>query len=177
MNAQILQQVKIKTLFFSLVFTGLAVAAPFAAHYFGGPLAGRAFLPMHIFVLVAGLLLGWRAGLFVGVLTPFISYSLTHMPPAAILPFVILEIAAYGFFAGFLREKFKLNVYWALLGAMVFGRALVWLAILILPTKLAAGPYILSAVSNGWRGIIIQILAVPIIVKGLGQYFKNQPDS
>ena len=173
-NIQILHLAKIKTLFFVFAFTALAVLTPLAAHYFGGPLAGRMFLPMHIFVLVAGLVLGWRAGLFVGVLTPLISYSLTHLPPATVLPFVAIEMAAYGLLAGLLRKNFKLNIWWALLGAMAFGRAAAWLAVLIWPTKIAAGQYIFGAVLDGWRGILLQILLVPVLMKAIGRFLGDE---
>ncbi|TSC53614.1 MAG: hypothetical protein LiPW39_175, partial [Parcubacteria group bacterium LiPW_39] len=114
MNLHVLKLTKIKTLSFVAAFTVLSVITPMAAHYFGGPTAGRIFLPLHFFVLTAGLLLGWRAGLVVGILTPLISYSVSGMPLLLVLPFVTMEVAAYGFFAGLLRENVK-NIWVALI--------------------------------------------------------------
>ena len=71
---------------FSIIFVALAVALPWIAHQFN--LAGPTFLPMHLFVLVAGLLFGWRAGLIVGFLTPLVSFATSGMPFLPVLPSV-----------------------------------------------------------------------------------------
>lgn len=143
------------------------------AHYFGGPLAGKMFLPMHFFVLGAGLLLGWRAGLVVGLLTPLVSFSVSGMPIIAVLPFIAIELAAYGFFAGLLQERFK-NIWVSLVGAMVLGRIFLWLGVALLPTKLAATSYVAGAVSAGWRGIVLQILLVPIAVIFIQKFLRDE---
>lgn len=172
-NLQVLKLTKIKTAVFVLAFTALAVATPMAVHYFGGAAAGRVFLPMHFFVLTAGLLLGWRAGLAVGVLTPLISFLITGMPLAAVLPFVAIETAAYGLFAGLLKENIK-NIWAALGGAMILGRIFLWLGIAILPTKLIANQYLAGVVGVGWRGIVLQILLVPVIVISVQKFLKDE---
>ena len=67
----ILKYADIRSYVFTLVFILLDVAVPWLFHQFN--LAGPTFLPMHIFVLIAGLIFGWRAGLIVGLLTPLAS--------------------------------------------------------------------------------------------------------
>src|SRR3989338_8904233 len=89
---------QVKYYIFSAVFVGLAVVTPAIFHQFN--LAGPKFLPMHIFVMLAGLLFGWRTGMLVGLLSPLMSYSITHMPPMAILPETVLELTVYGLTAG-----------------------------------------------------------------------------
>jgi len=172
-RTQILSFSKIKTLFFALAFTVLSVATPMAAHYFGGAAAGRLFLPMHFFVLGAGLLLGWRAGLAVGILTPLISFSLTGMPLAAVLPFIAIELASYGFFAGLLQERIK-NIFISLLGAMILGRMFLWLGMVILPTKIVANQYLVGVLQSGWRGIVLQIILVPMTVMVISRFLENE---
>lgn len=172
-NLQVLPLTKTKTLFFAAVFTVLSVATPMAAHYFGGSLAGRLFLPMHFFVLIGALLLGWRAGLAIGILTPLIAYSVSGMPFAAVLPFIIIEVAAYGLFAGLLQERFK-NIWVSLAGAMVLGRLFLWLGIAILPTKLIASQYLIGTLQAGWRGIALQILLVPIAVIFIQKFLRDE---
>ena len=103
----------------TVIFASLAVATPWIFHQFH--LAGPTFLPMHFFVLIAGLLLGWRAGLTVGLLTPIISFATSGMPAIMILPQVIIELLFYGLAAGILRQKFNLRVIWSLIGAMIGG--------------------------------------------------------
>ncbi len=172
-NLPVLPLVKTKTFFFVSVFTTLSVLTPMVAHYFGGVAAGRLFLPMHFFVLAAGLLLGWRAGLAVGILTSLLSYYLTSMPLVAILPFIVIETASYGFFAGWLNEKVK-NIWVSLPGALVLGRIFLALAIVLLPTKLIASQYVLDAIGAGWRGILLQIILVPVAVMMLGKFLQNE---
>ena len=172
-NLRVQSLSKIKTLFFASIFTALSVLTPLAAHYFGGVAAGRLFLPMHFFVLAAGLVLGWRGGLAVGILTPLISYSASGMPVVAVLPFVLLELAAYGFFAGLLQERIK-NVWAALAGALILGRVILFLGIAVLPTKLVASQYVVSAMLNGWRGVALQVLLVPVAVVFVRRFLRDE---
>ena len=130
---------------------------------------------MHIFVLVAGLLFGWRIGLTVGLLTPLVSYAISGMPGLTILPQIIVEIASYGLVAGVLREKFHLRGIWSLLGAMIAGRLALLLTVLIVflggviysPLGLETNPFAVlwSVVRQGWPGIVIQLVAIPLIIK------------
>jgi LytS/YehU family sensor histidine kinase len=142
---------------FSAVFTTLAVGVPYLLHQFH--LAGQIFLPMHFFVMFAGILFGWRTGLLVGVLSPLFSFSLTQMPVAALLPQVMMELAAYGLVAGFLREK-KLNIWASLFSAMILGR----LARILFIVFWAPGMDAWQFIELSWPGIILQIALIPITV-------------
>lgn len=164
---KILNLSQIKYYIFSLTFTGLAVGIPWLLHQFH--LAGPMFLPMHFFVMFAGFLFGWRTGLLVGLLSPLISYSITHLPPMAILPGTILELAAYGLAIGLLREK-GFNIWTALLGAMVLGR-LARLAF-IFAVGSQANPW--AFIQMSWPGILLQLALIPIIIYLLQKFlFKN----
>ena len=95
----ILKYTDIRSYVFTVTFILLSVLLPFVFHQFH--LAGPTFLPMHIFVLVAGLLFGWRAGLIVGLFTPITSYAIAGMPLLKIMPQIIVELSAYGLLAGY----------------------------------------------------------------------------
>jgi len=157
---------------FSVIFVALAVALPWIAHQFN--LAGPTFLPMHLFVLAAGLLFGWRAGLIVGLLTPLVSFSTSGMPPALILPQITFEIMIYGLAAGLFREKLKLNLCLSLILAMIVGRIGLFFAIWILATN-PAGPLtgLWKAASIGWPGVVIQLAMIPIVVIWLKKYLNK----
>ena len=172
-NLQVLRLTKIKTTVFVFTFTALSVLAPLAAHYFGGVAAGRLFLPMHFFVLAGALLLGWQAGLAIGVLTPLISYFLTGMPPAMVLPFVLIEVAAYGLLAGFFQQKFK-NIWGSLIGALVLGRVILFAGLILLSAKMPAMPYVLGAVKDGWRGIALQIILMPFAILTIKRFLDEK---
>ncbi len=181
---RVLKYTDVRSYAFTAVFVSLAVATPWVFHQFH--LAGPRFLPMHIFVLAAGLLFGWRAGLAVGLFTPLASYAVSGMPALTILPQTLVEISAYGLVAGILREKFNLRMIWALIGAMIAGRlallatvSLIYLAGNIYsPLGTANSPLAVlgTAVSLGWPGIAIQLASIPLLLKLLEKLaFKRQP--
>jgi len=158
---------------FTAAFVSLAVLGPWVFHQFH--LAGPTFLPMHIFVLMAGLLFGWRAGLAVGLLTPLASYAVSGMPVLTILPQVLIELSAYGLIAGILREKYNLRAIWSLLGAMIGGRLALLLALLVIylvagesysPLGLETSPFVAfsSVIKQGWPGIVIQLVSIPALI-------------
>ncbi len=154
---------------FSSLFVALSVALPYIAHQFH--LAGPTFLPMHIFVLLAGLLFGWKTGFIVGAMTPLVSFATSGMPPLAILPFLLAEITVYGFVAGLLREKTKLPTIVSLLSAMLAGRIVLILIYSFTIGGIAAIDTVYSAVSIGLPGIVIQLLLLPIVIPLLKKRF------
>ena len=180
---QVLTYTDVRSYIFTVVFMGLAVATPWVFHQFY--LAGPTFLPMHIFVLLAGLLFGWRAGLIVGLFTPLVSYGVAGMPPSTVLPQIVVELAFYGIVAGILREKLHLRVIWSLIGAMIAGRLILLLTVFTLsvlgaiysPLGAEASPFAVawSVVKQGWPGILIQLTFIPFILVLLEKFpGKNQ---
>ncbi|MBA7695421.1 hypothetical protein ES703_104049 [subsurface metagenome] len=175
----VLRYTDIRSYVFTLVFVLLDVLAPWVCHQFH--LAGPTFLPMHIFVLLAGLLFGWRAGLIVGFLTPLTSYAISGMPVLRILPQILVELSTYGLVAGILREKLNLRVIWSLIGAMISGRLVLCLAVLSVslivgesysPLGLEANPFIVvwAVIKLGWPGIVIQLASIPIVIWLVGKF-------
>ncbi|MFH1366736.1 MAG: ECF transporter S component [Patescibacteria group bacterium] len=159
----------LKQIMFIVIFTALSVALPWFCHQFN--LAGPIFLPMHFFVLMAGLLFGWRVGLITGLLTPLASYAFSGMPIVAILPVIILEVMAYGFFAGWLREK-KMDLWLTLILALVFGKTVLFFsAWIFMPVNPAN--YLFTAVKTGLPGILIQLALLPFLVKTVQKYFAK----
>jgi uncharacterized membrane protein len=173
----------VRSYLLTAAFVTLAVFVPWVFHQFH--LAGPTFLPMHIFVLIAGLLFGWRAGLLVGLFTPLISYFMSGLPALNILPQVVVEVSAYGFIAGMLREKYHLRTIWSLLGAIVGGRLMLLLAISIIyliggqsysPLGIEANPLasFWSTVKQGWPGLAIQLAFIPVIIWLVGKFTANR---
>jgi hypothetical protein len=70
---------------------------PWALHRI--PDAGRSFLPILFFTLIAGWRFGAKAGLLTGVLSPLANHLLTGMPPAPILQSLMLQSALLGLLA------------------------------------------------------------------------------
>ena len=162
----------------SLIFAGLCVALgiilPLAFH--GIPDGGRIFAPMHIPVLLGGLLLGPLYGLLVGMITPILSAVLTGMPPAAILPAMTVELALFGLTGGLLIRYLPIRryvpaVYLSLINAMLFGRVA---AGLVNALVFQAGAYSMEIWVTAYfitplPGILIHLVAVPHVCFALKQ--------
>src|SRR4030043_1232330 len=172
----------IRSYVLTAVFVTLAVSVPWIFHQFH--LAGATFLPLHLFVLIAGLLFGWRAGLIIGLLTPLVSHFISGMPVLNVLPQIVIELSAYGLIAGMLRQKYNLRPIWALLGAIVGGRVALLLTMLAIyliagqsysPLGPEANPLasFWSVIKQGWPGIAIQLLSIPVIVWLVGKFASS----
>lgn len=139
---------------------------------------GSAFLPMHLPVLLAGLLGGPVVGIIAGAASPLISFSISGMPTAVILPFIVLELAAYGLVGGLL-SKVQIPVFAKLLIIQVAGRAVRALAVIaaVYGFKSQAVPVssVWSMVTAGFPGIILQWALIPLLMyrmEGLKKYYE-----
>ena len=156
-----------------LVFAGLLVAMgillPIMFHTI--PNAGSVFLPMHIPVLLAGFITGPIFGLLCGILTPLISSIATGMPPAAILPSMICELAVYGFATGFFYNKMKfdnetLKIYLSLIFSMLLGRVTYGIlnALIFKAGAYSLNIWLTAAFAKAIPGILIQLIIIPVIL-------------
>ena len=163
---------------FSAAFISLDVLMPWLTHHFGGVQAGSIFLPMFFFVLLAGLLGGWRAGLLVGLCTPLISFGVSGMPLLPVLPQMTIGCVFYGLIAGLLRGKFHLRIIWALIGAMIVG----WLArlgfiaavFLLYGGEVSPLAYMWAVVLQGLPGIAIQLALIPLIIRVGEKWYQKR---
>lgn len=167
---KVLTFTQIKYYLFSFIFVGLATGTPWFLHQF--TMAGPKFLPMHFFVMFAGLLFGWRAGLLVGALSPLASYGLTHMPVMALLPQIVLELAVYGFAAGFLRER-HWNIWISLVSAMVLGRVARILFLLLFVPEVETAQFIQTSVP----GIVLQLALIPVVIYLLQKFLFKKSET
>ena len=122
---------------------------------------------MHIPVLAAGLLCGPMCGIAVGVLSPLLSALITGMPPMAKLPFMVIELIAYGLVSGLCAKK-RLNIYLSLIVTQVAGRLAYALALLcgmyVLHLNVPPVTAVWTAVVAGVPGIVVQLLLIPPMV-------------
>ncbi|MGH4121893.1 MAG: ECF transporter S component [Clostridium sp.] len=152
------------------LFLALGLILPYIFHLTG--MAGRVFLPMHIPVLLCGFILGSRYGLIIGFITPFLNSVLTGMPP--IYPTGVsmaLELATYGFVAGFLYKKKENNIFISLILSMILGRfvsgATNYLLLTVGGKSFVLNMFLTSAFVTSIAGIGIQLVLIPIVVKAL----------
>ena len=164
-----------KTLKISLgaMLMTLSIILPQIFHLTGIPQVGSVFLPMHIPVLLAGLVLGPVYGSVIGAVAPVASYFITGMPSAARLPFMIVELLFYGLASGILYHTFrfknkKFGTVISLVLSMLIGR-LAYAAALVIAGRIFsvdAGGAIaaVTATVTGIYGIGLQLITIPPVV-------------
>ncbi len=153
----------------SAVCLALCVVLPQAFHATG---LGSALSPMHIPVLLCGLVCGGHFGLICGIIGPILSSVVTGMPPANMLVSMVPELAAYGLVCGILMNRLHTNHLWAdlyiALGtSMILGRVVggIAKALLYLGTgeayslSLWVSAYFVSAVP----AIVCHLILVPAL--------------
>ena len=161
----------VKKLVFTAVCAALCLVLPMAFHTV--PNAGTIFLPMHIPVLLCGLICGWPYGGVCGIVGPLISSLITGMPPAAMLPSMMVECCAYGFVTGMLMRHVHTkhavaDLYISLVSAMVVGRAVAGFAkAWIFTPGISPFAWVTTSLVAGIPGIIIQLILMPMVVLGL----------
>lgn len=173
--------VKKQTLAALLAVIG-AVAVPQLFHAMGavsglGTALGETFLPMHLPIILVGLIAGPYAGAASGLLGPLASFALTGMPGAVMLPFMMIELCAYGAAAGLLRNA-KLPNIAKVLAVQVVGRAIRAMAILIavyaLGNESIKIPVIWISILTGIPGLVLQWSLIPLMMFRIESIKKNE---
>lgn len=152
------------------VCIALCCVLPQAFHSFG---LGGTFSPMHIPVLLCGLVCGSGYGLFCGLAGPVLSSLVTGMPGSMGLISMVPELVTYGFAAGLLMKhvrtrKIYLDLYIALIAAMVLGRVAGGIASALF--YLGSGGafsltvWVSSYFVGTFPGIVVQLIVLPALV-------------
>jgi len=170
-------QAEIRKMVLAALLLALGLVLPFVTGQI--PEIGNMLLPMHLPVLVCGLVCGWKWGAVVGFVLPLLRSMLFQMPP--LLPTMrtggalcmAFELMTYGLAAGLLYrflKKYRWGLLVSLLGAMLAGR-LVWaLASLLIYRLFADFPFtfqlfVAGGFLSAWPGMILQIVLVPLVVR------------
>lgn len=152
---------------------------------------GNMMLPMHIPVIMCGLICGWKYGLAVGAVIPILRSLIFTMPP--MYPQAIamaFELAAYGFVVGLLYERSRwkciISLYRSMLIAMIAGR-IVWGISEIFLLGLGENgftweAFMAGAFLNAFPGIILQLVFIPAMMlvlnkTGLVKFSKHRKKS
>ncbi len=176
---------RLLNILFSAMFMSIGLVLPF----FTGQIQqiGNMLLPMHIPVMLCGLICGWQYGLIVGFILPCFRFLLFGMP--AIYPSAIamsFELATYGLVIGLMFEKSKwkclLSLYKALFSAMLAGRVVWGVAMTGLmafgANRFTFYAFLAGGFINAVPGIILQLVLIPAIMLMLKRThlvpFKNK---
>ena len=173
----------IKNIILAAMFLGLGVVLPFLTGQIKE--IGDTLLPMHIPVMLCGLICGWRYGLAVGLILPFLRAVTVGMPP--LYPnavWMACELATYGFVIGILYFSFfKKQMWWlysCLIISMIGGR-IVWgmaKAVLlgIAGKSFTVQAFIAGGIIDSLPGILLQIILIPAIIKLIDIFSKHYSD-
>lgn len=148
----------------------LCYVLPIAFHAVG---VGGVLSPMHIPVLLCGMICGGGAGVICGIIGPVLSSLLSGMPPVLMLVRMIPELCGYGLVAGLGMRYFRtgrnvVDVYASLAIAMVAGRIVGGIATAVF-YMVTSGVYSIALWITGYfvesvPGILAHLILVPILV-------------
>ena len=125
-----MEQKSVKRYIKDIVMAAMLLAVGIVLPFFTGqiPQIGSMLLPMHLPVLVCGLICGWQYGGIVGFVLPLLRYVLFGMPPMPNGLAMAFELAAYGAISGFLYNRSRwqciVSLYRSLIIAMIGGRVI-----------------------------------------------------
>lgn len=163
----------IKNLTLSGMFLAIGLVLPFLTGQIQN--IGNMLLPMHIPVLLCGLICGWQYGGTIGLIMPLLRNMIFGMPPMPNAVSMAFELAAYGLVIGLLygHSKWKcvLSLYRSMLIAMLAGRA-VWGVVQTAIIGLSGSGFTVrmfmeGAFLNAIPGIVLQLILIPAIMVAL----------
>ncbi len=165
----------IKNLTLSAMFLAIGLVLPFLTGQI--QVIGNMLLPMHIPVLLCGLICGAPYGFAVGAVMPLLRFALFSMPPMPNAISMSAELAAYGLIIGlvYTRSTWKciVSLYRSMIIAMLAGRAvwgIVQAAVLgINGNSFTFKMFLTGAFINAVPGIILQLILIPAVMLALGR--------
>ncbi len=160
-------------LVFSALFLALSIVLPTIVSM-GNPQMGKAFLPMHMPVMLCGFICGTPYGIIVGMIAPLLKSILTGLPVMTSAVSMAFELAVYGGLCGLLYKVFPKKIgfiYPNLLISMVAGRVINGIIDYLIATTsdntFVLKTFITAVTINGIPGIIIQFAIIPLIIIAL----------
>ena len=161
---------KLQKLILSALFLSLGIVLPLFTMQIKE--IGDSLLPMHIPVMLCGIICGWQYGAAIGFILPFLRSILFAMPP--IYPnalWMAFELLTYGLVIGLIYKllpKKLINLYISLISSMLCGR-IVWGLVKWILLSGSKSPFTFSAFLIGGFadaiiGIILQLIIIPVVI-------------
>lgn len=167
----------------SALFLAIGIVLPFITGQIKE--IGDTLLPMHIPVMLCGLICGAKYGFTVGLILPLLRSIMVGMPP--IYPNAVwmsAELATYGFVIGFLYFSYnKKQLWWlycCLVISMICGR-ISWGAVKTVLLGVSGKAFTFGAFIGGGfidaiPGIILQLVLIPVIIKLKDMFIMQSHD-
>lgn len=154
-----------RTYLFAFAFIAGNLLLPQLVHTV--PRGGLIFLPIYFFTLIAGYKFGYKVGLLTAIFSPLVNHLLFGMPPAAVLPIILIKSTLLAFAAAAIANKYRqVSIYHLLLvvlGYQLIGSTIEW----AMTQSFTAAT---QDFTIGIPGMLIQIIGGWIILKKLATY-------
>jgi hypothetical protein len=154
--------VNYRTYSFAILFVIGNLLLPQLTHLI--PKGGLIFLPIYFFTLIAGYKFGLWVGLLTAILSPVVNNLLFGMPPAFVLPAIIIKSFLLAVIAAIVAAHYKkislLHILFVVLAYQIIGSAAEW--IMTGSFKNAAQDF-----TTGIPGMLIQIFGGYFLLKKL----------
>jgi len=154
----------------SALFIALGILLPVLFHAFG---LGSVFLPMFWPVAACGFFVPISFSLYVGILTPLLSYMTTGMPPPPILYRMMLELGFLGSLTGLLYQKTRWGIFWIVLVSFFFTQGIGFLGAFAIAPILGLPPQFYALISR--IKIIPGMVCMGIFIPFILRRIKNEP--
>lgn len=168
----------LKNLCLAALFVALGLLLPFLTGNI--PQIGKLLSPMHIPIMLCGLICGWKYGLAVGAATPVLRSLLFGMP-TPLYPNALgmsFELAGYAVSIALIYRLFKkktvLSVYCAMIPSMLIGRIIWGISRAIMlglsgpqTAAFSISIFVTSGFINAVPAIILQLIVVPAVMGAL----------
>ena len=169
-----MENTRLKKLIFSAIFLALGFILPI---FFGQlPTIGQMLVPMHIPVILCGMVCDWKHGTIIGFILPLLRSLIFSVPvlyPTAIS--VAFEMATYGLIVGILygysKKKSIFTIYFAMIVTMILGRIIRCISQILL-LNIQGNPFVWKSfftgvILNSIPGVILQLIIIPIVIIAL----------
>ena len=147
---------------FAALFAAGNIALPQLVHLIPG--GGLISLPIYFFTLIAAYKYGLAVGLLTALASPLANHLLFGMPPAGMLPAILIKSVLLALAAAYAAKKAGKVSFWAILAAVAAYQIVGSLAEWGLTGSLAAA---LQDLRIGLPGIAVQILGGYAVLKAL----------
>lgn len=154
-----------RTYVFAVIFIAGNLLLPQLTHLI--PKGGLIFLPIYFFTLIAGYKFGIKVGLLTAILSPVVNNLLFGMPPAVVLPAILIKSCLLAVIAGIVAARSKqislLHIFLVVLSYQVIGSLAEWM---ITQHFQAA----LQDFSTGIPGMLLQIFGGYFLLQQIKDY-------
>jgi hypothetical protein len=154
-----------RTYLFAFLFIAGNLLTPQLVHLV--PKGGLIFLPIYFFTLIGAYKFGWKVGLLTAVFSPLLNHYLFGMPPAFVLPAILVKSCLLAFIASEVAFRSKKVSIFLLLIVVLAYQIIGSLAEWAITQSFSSA---LQDFRMGIPGMLLQIFGGWVVLKILAKY-------